>query len=85
MPNLELVVDGELITIDETIFEVQREQLARMDLMLLCNQSIDLALLTDESELEERVLAFNLTMERIKGNLVAGAIAVAKLDSLTRA
>ncbi len=82
MSNITLFEDGELIVIDEAIFKVQREQLASMDLMLLSNQAIDIALLEDNQEIEERVLAFNLTFERLKNNLVAGALAAAKLDTL---
>ena len=79
MPNITLFENGELAVIDETVFKTQREQLAGMDLMLLSNQAIDIALLEDQNEIEERVLAFNLTFTRLKKNLVAGAIAQAKL------
>jgi|LGOV01.1.fsa_nt_gb hypothetical protein len=79
MPNITIFEDGELIVMDEALFTAQREQLAGMDLMLLSNQAIDIALLEDQSEIEARVLAFNLTFARLKKNLVAGAVAVAKL------
>jgi len=85
MPNIELYKEGGLLVIDEAIFKVQREQLAGMHLMLLSNQAIDIALLEDQNEIEQRVLAFNLTFERLKQNLVAGALAVAKLESLDQA
>jgi hypothetical protein len=73
---------NDLITLedDPIIFKVQREQLSQVDLMLLCNQAIDIALLENPKELDERVLAFNITFNRLKGNLVAGAIAQATLD-----
>jgi len=85
MSNITLFEDGKLVVMDEAVFTTQREQLAGMDLMLLSNQAIDIALLEDQNEIEERVLAFNLTFARLKNNLVAGAIAQAKLDSLTQA
>lgn len=85
MQTISLFQNNELVQIDETIFVAQREQLAGMDLMLLSNQAIDLALLENQDEIEERVLAFNMTFARIKDNLVAGALAVAKLDSLNKA
>ena len=82
MSNITVFEGGELIVINEEVFKTQREQLAGMDLMLLSNQAIDIALLEDQNEIEERVLAFNLTFTRIKQNLVAGALALAKLESL---
>lgn len=64
---------------DDIVFRVQREQLARMDLMLLVNQALDIALLEEPSESQERSLAFHLTLERLIKNSVAGATAVETL------
>lgn len=82
MSNITVFEDRELVEVNGEVFKTQREQLAGMDLMLLSNQAIDIALLEDQSEIEARVLAFNLTFARIKQNLVAGALALAKLESL---
>ena len=64
---------------DEIVFRVQREQLAKMDLMLLVNQALDIALLEEPSEAQERSLAFHLTLERLIKNSVAGAMAIESL------
>lgn len=68
---------------DRVIFEAQRAQLAIIDLKVFHNQSIDI---TDETlSVDEKLLrmnALNLTFERLKGNLVAGALALKELKEL---
>ena len=70
--------------LDDTVFKVQREQLAGMDLEILCRQVIDLVLLDEPEEQQGRILVLNLTFNRIKNNLVAGALAVAELEILKK-